>query len=351
MPPSRSFAEYCADLAYANIRLDEEDSQRAFEGLAANVKSATPEELTDGLARLVPALQQVATGNGGLLAQVAGSLIHSGAEPMPVLGLLVDRVAEGLEQAARMIPLAEQLGGELEEPTSEAEAGAIFDRVAKAGGLDPRDAAFIVQAWFTIGEWIPGLLVPLQEKRVRAALPQRERLVAAAEAAKEHVDDAHWLLGLALVLDDEQLLVIHRATRRAYDVTISGVGDNFQLHTLLAATLIGDPADGLIAGTPPRPEWVAAATDGDPQPSDGIGGQFNLVAANGKWIWNEGRPADIMPIDGRRVVVLDPPPYVRSWNAGRAYPLMVPEIRLNRVVPDDESAVWMSRIRGQSDPD
>jgi hypothetical protein len=76
-------------------------------------------------------------------------------------------------------------------------------------------------------------------------------------------------------------------------MTISGIGDNFQLHTLLAATLIGDPARGLIPGTPPHPAWFAAATDGEMAPPGGIRGQFNLVDATGEWIWNEGRPADI----------------------------------------------------------
>lgn len=32
-----------------------------------------------------------------------------------------------------------------------------------------------------------------------------------------------------------------------------------------------------------------------------------------------GRPADTPSLEGTRVVVIDPPPYVRTWNAGRAY--------------------------------
>jgi hypothetical protein len=350
MPPSRSFVEYCADLADANMRLDAEDSERAYEGLVARGKTAGPAELTDGLARLTPALEQVALGNGGMLAQVAGSVIHAGADPLPVLDLLVGRVAAGLEQAARLAPFSGEMGDELAEPTTADEAAAVFDRVARVGGFGADEAATIAECWFTVGQWIPGLLVPLQEKRVRRELPQRERLVAAATATEKHVDGAHWLLGLALVLDDESLIVVHRATGRAYELTISGIGDNFQLHTLLAATLIGDPAEGLIAGKRPAPDWIAAATDGEPQPAGGIGGQFNLVDAAGEWIWNEGRPSDIPFAGERRVVVIDPPPYQRGWNAGRAYPMMVPEIQLERVLPADEAAGWASRVTDRSGP-
>jgi hypothetical protein len=113
------------------------------------------------------------------------------------------------------------------------------------------------------------------------------------------------------------------------------------LHTLLAATLIGD----FVTGERPQQDWIDSATTGEMEPPTPIRGQFNLVAADGTWIWNEGRPADIPIAGDRRVVVLDPPPYERTWNIGRAYPLMVPEIRLDRVLRPDEAATWLARVK------
>jgi hypothetical protein len=55
-------------------------------------------------------------------------------------------------------------------------------------------------------------------------------------------------------------------------VTISGIGDNFQLHTLLAASLIGEESRGMIPGQPPTPAEIAAASDGEVTPPDGIMG-------------------------------------------------------------------------------
>ena len=138
------------------------------------------------------------------------------------------------------------------------------------------------------------------------------------------------------------------AAGRGYRVIISGIGDNFQLHTLLAASLIGEEQRGMIPGQPPAPAEIAAASEGEVAPPDGIKGNFNLVDAYGAWIWNEGRPADIPRLEGTRVVVIDPPPYERTWNAGRAYPLMRPSVTVTAILPAAEAARWLSKVKKPS---
>jgi hypothetical protein len=315
--------------------------------------TAGAQELTEGLTRLAPALRRVEIGNGARLVQLIAGLIEVGADPLAVLDLLVERITEGLEQAARFPALAAVMGGHLTRPTGPAEANVLLRRIAAAGaasGVDGYESGLILQAWFTINDWMPGLLLPLQHKRARQALPGRPRLAHAVDVMIEHAYDAVWLQGLLQVLDDEPLIVVHRATGTAYQITISGVGDNYQLHTLLAATLIGDPHAGLIPGLQPDPTWVAAATTGEMNPSTHIHGQFNLVTATGEWIWNEGRPAAIPAVDGRRVIVLDPPPYEQTWNLGRPYPLMTPEITLNRILPAAGATGWTKKIQPAKPP-
>ena len=347
--------ELCDELGEAVLRLDAAASTRIYRAIVERADRADADELSAGLLRLTPALERVALGNGTTLAQLTAGLIEIGADPLPVLPVLVERVATGLELAAQFGALAEKLG-EIAAPTSADEYRALRERVVAAApdaGLTAEDAGEITQAWFSVNDWIPALLVPLQQKEVRQALPDRDRLTRAAAAMTEHAPDAVWLLGLLLVLDEEPLLVLHRPSGRAYEVTISGVGDNFQLHTLLAAALIGDPAIGLIPGTRPHPAWTAAATNGDLAPADGVHGQFNLVDGRGAWIFNEGRPSDIPLLGDHRVVVLDPLPYERRWNIGRTYPLMPPHVTLDRILPADEAAGWFLRVapakpRGQS---
>ncbi|WP_250036796.1 hypothetical protein [Paractinoplanes maris] len=339
--------ELCTGLAEAVIRLDTKASTKSYRAIVDRLPQADQAELSEALPLLIPALQQVALGNGGLLATLVAGLIEQGADPLPVLPVLVDRVATGLELAARFGVLADKLGGPVTAPTSADEYRELRERLVGAApeaGLSVGEAGEIAQAWFTVNDWIPSLLLPLQQKGARQALPDRARLAAAAATMSPHAEDAAWLFGLLEVLDDEPLLVLHRPTRRAFDLTISGVSDNFQLHTLLAATLIGDESRGLLPGEPPAAPWVAAATDGELMPAEAIHGQFYLADAAGETIWNEGRPADIALLGDHRVIVLDPPPYERSWNLGRAYPLMRPEVVLNRILPADEAEQWSSRV-------
>jgi hypothetical protein len=73
-------------------------------------------------------------------------------------------------------------------------------------------------------------------------------------------------------------------------------------------------------------------------------GAFNLVGADGTWIWNEGTPSDIGVVDGVRLLVLDPPPYRRGWPAGRFFPKMPGDLVLERVLGEREAADWLAKV-------
>jgi len=340
----RSFPAICADLAAAVLRLDGPESTKNHRAVLDRVPLADEAELSAGLVKLGPALADVALGNGGFLATLAAGLIEMGADPMPVLGVLVDRVAGGLEAAAQFGLFADKLGDDLAAPANADEYRALRERIvaaAPAAGLSVEEAGAITQAWFSVNDWIPSLLLPLQQKRCRRALPERDRLTAATIAMAEHAEDAPWLLGLLRVLDDEPLLVVHRASGRVFEMTMSGVGDNIQLHILLADVLIGD---GRVDGEAPDPAWVAAARDGLMIPEGGVRTQFDLTDNGGDPIWGEGRPADIPIADGSRVIVMNAPSYSRSFNIGRQYPLMAPQLTVDRELTDDEAKAWTTRL-------
>jgi hypothetical protein len=152
--------------------------------------------------------------------------------------------------------------------------------------------------------------------------------------------------GLAKVLDDEPILVVDHVTGRGFRLTMSGVGDNFQRHTLIADRLVGDPACGLVGGEPPAPAWVAAATTAPPQrpADDPIQRRFRLFDGTRARICPEGRPADIPPVDGVRVIVLYPPRGNYSWACGRTYEHMVPVLTLDHIMTPGEADAWRSRI-------
>jgi hypothetical protein len=77
---------------------------------------------------------------------------------------------------------------------------------------------------------------------------------------------------------------------------------------------------------------------------------FNLVAWDGTWIWNEGKPADIPAFDGVRVVRLEPLLYRRSWSAGPKFPGMRAELELVRRLSQEEMASWTGKIQPTRKP-
>ncbi|GAB6898103.1 hypothetical protein [Kineosporia succinea] len=286
---------------------------------------------------------------GGEVAQLVGGMADLATDPRAVMPVLVDRAIEVMETAVRFTQL---YPGELPRPDDHEQEDRTLERLAGAAddlGLDERDIQMLTQAWYSGNAWIQPVLFLCQRADVRTHLPQRERLTAAVGAVREIFGSAEWLFKLLVVLDDEPLIVLDRGfagTGRGYRVRIGGIGDNFQLLTLLAAALIGDPAEGLLPGRAPSVVEVAAAGTGeDLQPDGGIRGSWNMVDANGEWIWNEGTPADIPCLDGVRVVVLEPEPYTRTWNTGRQYPLMAPLLRVEGLLPEDDVVAWLAKVK------
>lgn len=347
--PGTNLGRYVNELLGAVEDRDEQRFYVALEATAHATVEAPDGQVQEALARLVPVLARIPFGSGADLAPLVGGMAGYGTDPTVVVPVLVARAIDAMEQAARFEQWYRADVGDVPDPGDTAKIESTLDRFvggATEHGMTERDASMLVQAWFCGGQWVQPVLYLAQRKDVRAILPERPRLIAATEAVQEWIETAQWLHGLLLVLDDEPLIVLHRATGRGFRLTISGIGDNFQFHTLLAAALIGEESEGKLAGKRPTAAEIAAACDGeDLTPTGGIRGCFNLTDADGNWIWNEGMPADIPKLEGVRVVVLDPPPYQRTWNAGRPYPLMRPDVTVYGTLPADEASYWLGLVK------
>ncbi|MGW3347980.1 hypothetical protein ACWDA3_32205 [Nonomuraea rubra] len=325
------------------------DPDRLF-GHASQLYAATEDAdeatLSAVAARFGEVFDLVPPGIGARLGIVAGALAERGADPAPLAEPLVGQLTGLLEQSAAFAAAWRSATGEAPPEPDDDDPDWLRNTAGRLTGQPEHEAFELADAWASVYmAHMPILSILQLSPELRAALPGRERLVAALSAVSGDRDDLEWLAGLLAVLEDERLIVLHRETGRGYEVVIGGIGDNFQLHTLLADVVSGPEDHGLIEGVQPDPDWVMAASDGDVNPEDGpVHGQFNLVDAYGKWIWNDGVPADVPKLDGVRVVVLDPPPYARSWSPGRRYPMMPGTIRLERILPADEAAAWMARI-------
>ena len=359
MMRANSLSELTEELIWSLDANDEQGFHEALHQLAVGTPQASPEDVQNAVGRLTQVLATIPFWRGTDLVKVVGSMADYCSDITGLLAVLTRRVTTVMELSQRFVATLGDAG--LPDPEDpglfQPAVGLLLDvlsgpgRSSLPGILDlpalPDDRAHaLAEAWFTCGAWVHPLLYLSQRADVRAMLPGRDRLTAATEAVREHIGTADWLYGLLLVLDEEMLLVLHRATGFGYRLTIGGIGDTFQLHTLLAATLIGKKSRGMIPGKGPSPAEVAAASDGpDLLPPGGIRGSFTLVDAYGNQIWNEGRPADIPRLEGTRVVVLDPPSYGQTWNAGRTYPSMRPTMDVTEVLNQHAAAYWLSKVK------
>lgn len=331
-----------ADLLERALRGQDEDLLNdAFgklrDALDGNVRPSSCVDVGPRLAGLLP---RVPLGAAAILAVMIGACVENGAAPSDCSGAILDGVREALGDAARFPALwAETVGGELPERGHHT-LDHVLGQVAAVGGMDaPRFAA--VSAWVQLPLWEMAAGAVLAYDGIRRQVQADGTLVALADAVAVGDADLKCLRYLLKMFDGEALVVLHRPSGTGYRMRVHGIGDNFQLHTLIGHLLIGG---GHIAGDPPSAEAVAAARDAVPDGRIATTGAFNLSGADGAWIWNEGCPADIPLVEGERVLVLDPPTYGRTWNAGRFYPRIPGDLTLEAVLTPADAKAYLERV-------
>ncbi|WP_232248614.1 hypothetical protein [Streptacidiphilus rugosus] len=339
---SPDLAAVVSELEQAVSARDGARTERAFGAVMNGLRSADETACVSAgprLAALVPAFPP--TGPRAMLATAAGFCVERGADPAACAEPILDGVRRDLLDAlefARRWTAAGDGAGELPEPDEN-----IIDEALKARlGGEAHEALRLALAWCSVEQWqAPALAVLCRSASVRRQHAETLIPVCRDLAALERHDLKCLAYALA-VLDDEPLVVLHRPTGTGFTIRIGGIGDNFQLHTLLAHVLIGG---GHLPGTAPSAESVRLATD--PSPARGRSGvvatgAFELFAADGQRIWNEGLPDDIPVVQGRRLLVLDEPAYRRSWNADRFFPMLPGTAELSSVLSAEEANAWFA---------
>jgi hypothetical protein len=286
------------------------------------------------------------------LALVCGALVERGCDPLAIAQPLRERLQSLLEAAAT---LADACRARM--PKSEDE------------DQDPREAFEQVRqqlvsempaenpAWEALNRfWPPAIAVFSVSAPSRAAARGLRDLAA---RVADHHEAGHWLRLILSVLDDEPILVIEPQTSLGILARISGVVDNFQLNMLL---MDGFPKTGFLARRR-IPQRVADVAHGiGPQQTDDIvtsvwnlytwkaiepGLQLpnpNDYGASANWIWNEGSPEDIPIFEDRRVVLLGPASYPRSWRSQRMFDRLPAKVECERKLTKAEITDWLQRM-------
>jgi len=321
---------------------------------------------------------------GGLAAILAGVFVDHGTPPDALAILLLKRLPDVLAVASRFAdsldaglpPLekGEETGEGDDDSEDEERSGIPYgDRFVPSGILDPviarEERGF--HAFSGLGWWCMPTIACLSlsadlRQRVRAdyatLLPLSRRLEPVS-------GEAGCLRKLLQVMDDAAFLVLHPSTGQGFHCRVSGVSDNFQLHTLLADALLDDGSGSpnrIASRERPDPITVAVARGDGPQElgEPGSRGFWNLyqwfaleeegtlpdgnglsnAARSATWIWNEGIPSDIESVDGYHVVLLGPASYTRAWNTARFFGNLKASVVVESVLTPSETADWLARL-------
>src|SRR5207302_1600448 len=100
----------------------------------------------------------------------------------------------------------------------------------------PRDAA----AWREVpSRCVAAVACLTRSRELRKAMREDHALVGATLPLAEAVDEVGLLLQVLRMIDDEELVVVHRDAKRAFRVAIRDVASNVELLALLADALVG----------------------------------------------------------------------------------------------------------------
>ncbi len=283
------------------------------------------------------------------LCVVAGALVESGALPGET-GTTVVRLLRTMGQGAAVFLHAWNSAGAGAVPDPDEVTALAEQAVAAELG---ETAATATICWWTVRRHVLAAATMMADHRVRAAVRAdtalSAELIAISNQLSAVLEEFAEMRALLRMTGATSALVLDRATGRGFRVFFEGIGDNFQLHTLLADALVGEQGQGL-PGHRPDPRWTAAFRDAEPDPAAGpVKGWWNMVALDGSWVWNEGVPADIPTHDGEHVLVLDPQPFPRSWNARRRHPQVNGWLEVDTELDAQEAEQWWARASAPSD--
>lgn len=326
------FGGAVADFEAAAVAQDAKRSGKAFVRLQETFGQAKEADLLDGGPRLAAVLEQVPPGPRAVVAVLVGACVERGADAGRCAPGVRAGLRAALEAAAAFAGAWAATGG---GPFPVPDDGEPGEEIVERTGFDA------AVGWWTLPQWEMAAVALLNHRAVRAgAGGERDELLRLLTAVEQASGRQFRSLGHALrVLDDEPLVALHRTSGTGYALRFFGIGDNFQLHTLLADALIGG---GHVEGHAPSPHEVAVCRE-TPGQVDTVG-SFDLTAPDGGRFWNEGAPADIPVVDGVRLLVLDEPSYRRSWPAGRFFPGMRGDVILERALEPEETERWFAHV-------
>lgn len=331
----------------------EQDLRGAAQAFLDAVAEASPREANAALEALAQHISLDDLSRGAFLALVCGAMVEDGCDPSAMTEPLIGRLQYLLASAAELADACRARMPHREDSAEDDEEDA-FDTVRQqvAGDMPLENDAWEALTQF----WRPAIAVFSVSAPARAAA--RDLRGLAAKIAEYH-EGGHWLRLMLSVLDDEPILALEPQSGAGLLGRISGVVDNFQLNVLL---MDGFPR----AGAPSRRRVSKRVAEvargiGPQQMDDTVTGAWNLYTwqaleadlklpdpsdqtASDCWIWNEGVPEDIPVFEGRRVILLGPSSYARTWRSQRMFDKLPARLDIESELSRRDVNDWLHRM-------
>jgi hypothetical protein len=175
---------------------------------------ARPEEVDQSMTVLTRVLEEARAERVGAASLLIGMLVETGADPIRGGTAILARLHSTLDSAPPNDPTA---------------VGSIRALCAAA------------------------LACLRRSKQLRKQIGFRELMENSLRRFANDLAEARFLTDLLSVLDDEELVVLHHDPLLGFMVRITGIADNFQLHTLMCGALVRPAQAGFITATPLSP--------------------------------------------------------------------------------------------------
>ncbi|MCF2532389.1 hypothetical protein [Yinghuangia soli] len=321
------------------------DFADAVNAVLAALPQSDRRDASDAVPRLAKLLPDTPVWLQGMVAVITGACVELGADPAVCAPVILDSARDAVRRAAEFPAIwAAAGGGALPVPQSVDPSAEAIDQL---GGASAGEEALLgLMAWWQVQQWELATVAMLSHRPIRDGLAERAQFRAEAERlALVGPYPLESMRHIVRMVDDEPMLVLHRPSGTAYRMRMGGLGDNRQLLTLLADTLVGG---GHVPGVAPHPAAVGLARDtpfgpGTNPPSANVSAQFALANPDGTLIDPEGCPDDITFTDGIRFLVLDAPRTPLTWTAGRLFPVVSGSLVLDAVLSPEESRTWAAK--------
>jgi hypothetical protein len=323
----------------------------------------TPEVLDHAAAELAGIAAEADPAWASEIAGICGAFCERGASPERGVDTLIAGLPHLLDPVVAFIEACRALPTDKGQSPVDVHAETVSKKMPEAR-----------RAIDAISGYCLGTIAQLaRSPAARLRHGKRTDLLAKLNAVRWHTGNTDFLWKMLQVLDEE-IVVLAPEHNLGWRIKIAGVGDNFQLHALIAGHLVGKVENGKYPGTvgtqdqpsqgpgiPISPRAVATqlnapCTGREPGFSSNLqlwcwtglqkDGTLPAMAtsATEHWIWNEGIPADITAFAGTRVVLLGPTNLLRSWNGGRIFSFMEASFKIVETMPRETVTDWLRRL-------